>query len=171
MKKWWIVVVMAASVATSLAGSEALAQVDSSRDVAPRSVVRTGALVRVDDGHGWAMGTLVHPFVAAAADTLVLVRCRACVIESYPGSALRSAEVGVGSSRLTHVAQGITIGGVAGVAAGAFVGRYYIYAGKETSGGNPGIGAALGGLLGVGVGALVGALLPNSFHWVKLELR
>lgn len=171
MKKWWIAVVFAAGMAASVLSSAAMAQVDSSRDVAPRSVIRTGTIIRVDDGHGSATGTLVHPFAVMRADTIVLVRCRTCVRENYPGSALRSAEVAVGTSRSTHVAQGIVVGAIAGVSAGALVGRYYIYAGKETSGGNPTIGAVLGGLLGVSVGALVGASLPSSFHWMTLELR
>ncbi|HSU95980.1 MAG TPA: hypothetical protein VLI40_02070, partial [Gemmatimonadaceae bacterium] len=144
---------------------------DSSHRVQPPTVLRKGTLVRVDQEHEWVIGTLVRPFAVTRTDTVVLVHCNTCANQSFPGNTLAALAVGTGASRATHVAYGIAGGAGAGLSLGALLGRYALYAGNETRGGNPGTGAVLGGLLGAGVGALVGAALPPSLHWITLDLR
>jgi hypothetical protein len=148
-----------------------MAQADSSHRARQPAVLDKGALVRVDQEHEWVTGTLVRPFTLTRSDTVVLVRCNTCANQRFPGNTLDSLAAGTGASRAKHAAYGIAGGTLAGVSLGALVGRYALYAGKETSGGNPGIGAVLGALFGAGAGALIGASLPPSLHWITFDLR
>lgn len=171
MRKWCIAIVLLCLVAVQPSS----AQVDSSRAAGASHVrppvLRQGTLIRVDDGHGWQPGTLQRPFVVTRADTLFLLPCNSCKVEHYPTTTLSAVQIGTGTPRATHVVQGASVGLVLGIAAGAYIGRHYIYAGKESSGGNPGIGSALGALLGLGIGGIVGAALPSSLRWTTLELQ
>lgn len=135
------------------------------------SAVRTldvGTIVRLTTDTNRVVGQLAAPLNPDSASRVELFPCPRCPLGQYPVNGIRILEVQTGSSRSTHVALGVLIGGGVGAAAGALAGSNA----KIFPGANPGSGtgpfAVVYGVLGALVGTAIGAFLPVRYHWVRI---